>query len=224
MKNFLLIFAMVFLACSSVNAQDYKNKYKNRKEMLKSHKEMQNMKADKDAVSAAKQMTKEGWKVMPGQKTLAKQIELASIYQDEVGEDILDSKYIWGDATSVATMYDAGKLNAIEAAVANIVNQLERHITSVIELKRSNEQISMQDAVSLNKVNSAATSLVEQHLGRLQPVVECYRPLSGGSMEVRVMIFYSTDVSKEIYKQGMRDILEKEGNELSQKLEDILGW
>ena len=50
-----------------------------------------------------------------------------------------------------------------------------------------------------------------------------YRDLPNGNVEVRIIAYYSQTMANKVAKAAMREDLEKEANDLSNRLDDILG-
>lgn len=71
----------------------------------------------KDAKKEAKMLKKEGWGVPAGNLPLERQLSLAYKLQAEVNAD-MQPKYIFGQAISGGSFYDAAKMQAVELAKA----------------------------------------------------------------------------------------------------------
>ena len=109
------LFAMVMAAlmvCSFSYAQTTKETIKERKAIARLSSSELNKKASKVARKEAKKLTREGWKVAPGQLPLEKQLDKAYGMYYEYEESGLP-KYIIGDAMSSGAMYDAAKMQAL---------------------------------------------------------------------------------------------------------------
>lgn len=221
-KCFLvLMFSGTFM---SVSAQISKDAYKQRSEMMGLNKKFQSEKVSKASRRQAKEMKKEGWKVAPGALSLEQQIERSALYQNSFEDDMVTPKFVWGDATSTAENYDAGKMQALEQARMNLVGSIETDITQIVEDNQSNKQMGAGDAASVIKTLKASKSFVTKRLGQTIPVMEVYRELKNGNVQVRVQTFYSMDKAREVAKQVIREELEKEGKELQGTLDELLGW
>ena len=131
MKTRIIIMGMVlsFALPTFCQAQSMKDRFKQRKELLKMNKDMQGEKTSKESRKQAKEMKKEGWKVAPGALSLEQQIERSSLYQNMFEEDLVTPMYVWGDASTTAENYDAGKMQALELARLNLVGSIEANIT-----------------------------------------------------------------------------------------------
>lgn len=220
----ILFVLMLSGTVTTASAQITKDAYKQRSEMMKLNKDLQNIKVSKDARKQAKQFTKEGWKVAPGGLAIDKQIARAELLQNSFEDDMVTPKFVWGDASSTAESYDAGKMQALELARLNLVGTIETEITELVESNRDNKQLNAGEAASVIKTLKASKSFVTKKLGQTIPVMEVYRELENGNVQVRVQTYYSMDKAREITKQAIREELEKQGDDLQNKLDEILGW
>lgn len=227
MKKVLMFVFSALLLGGQVMAQsvsdEAKQKAKEREAVMKANRSLNKEKISKMSKKAAKQMKKEGWKVMPGQLPLEQQMERATMFQNQFEDDMLTPKYVWGDASSPAQNYDAGKMQALELARLNLVGSIEARITSIVDNNIGNDQAESQEAVSLVNTLKKAKSIVQSNLGQTIPVVECYRDLENGNKEVRVMTFYSMDKAREIARAAIRKQMEADGKTMTPELEKLLG-
>lgn len=195
---------MATLTASSY-AQLSKEQKKERKELLKA------------AKKEAKNLTKEGWKAVPGTLPLEKQLSKSYLMME-------NDEYIMADAISVGKNYDAAKMQALELAKQNLAGQIQTEVTALIENTIINKQLEPEDAESVIQSISAGKSLITQSIGRVLPVVELYRTLSNKNKEVLVKIAYNTNMAKLAAKKAVKEELEKKGEDLQQKLDKLLGW
>lgn len=223
LRSIIAALALTLMLPVVCNAQLTEDQIKERKENRKLTKSELNEKATKLARKEAKALAKDGWEVMPGQLPLEKQLDRAYNMEMEVGEDMFP-KYVYGDATSIAENYDAGKLQANELAKQNLAGMIQTEITALIENSVDNKQLSGEQAASVAKTISASKNLIAQSIGRLIPVMECYRTTSNKNKEVRVRLAYSDKMAKEAAKIAMREELEQQSDDLHQKLDEIIGW
>jgi hypothetical protein len=70
----------------------------------------------------------------------------------------------------------------------------------------------------------AAKALISKSLGRTIPIMEVYRDLKNGNKEVLVRVAYSSKTAKAAVKKAVQEDLEKEGSNLQNKLDELLGW
>ena len=214
---FLLVFSC------SMSAQITKEQQNERRAIVKASKSELNTKASKTARKEAKKLKKEGWTTAPGALPLEKQLDKSYQMQYEYDRDMYP-KYIMGEAMSVGGNYDAAKMQALELAKQNLAGQIQTEVTALVENTVANKQLDEGDASSITQSISAAKNLICQRIGRTISIVEAYRELSNKNKEVLVRIAYNSDMAKKIAKEAVKKDLEKKGNELHNKLDELLGW
>ena len=193
MKKILICAIALFCLTTSTTAQTAKEVQKQRKEIYKMSKEELNQKATKDARKAAKEYKKEGWKAAPGALPLEKQ---------------LDRLYLL-----VVAKNDEAQLN--------LAGQLQSEVTALVENSVGNQQMSREEAASITQTIMESKALFSQNLGRVVPVLECYREKDNKNKEVRVVISYNTEMATEMAKRLIRQELEKKGEQLRSKFDQI---
>ena len=207
----------------SAQAQISKEMRKERKEITKTTKSQLNDKATKTARKEAKRLKKEGWETAPGALPIDKQLDKSYLMQYEYDEDMYP-KYIMGEAMSIGGNYDAAKMQALELAKQNLAGQIQTEVTALIENTVANEQMDAGEAASITRSVSASKNLISQSIGRTIPVVEIYRNTSNKNKEVLVRIAYAGNMAKKIAKDAIKKDLEKRGEDLHNKLDELLGW
>lgn len=220
--HLLLALALSMLATSSY-AQLTKEQQKERKEILKSSRSELNEKASKAARKEAKQLGKEGWKAAPGALPLEKQLDKSYMMQMEYDNDMFP-KYLMAEAMSIGQNYDAAKMQALELAKQNLAGQIQTEVTALIENTVANKQLEPEDAASVVQSISAGKSLISQSIGRVITVVEVYRTVSNKNKEVLVRIAYNASMAKAAAKKAVKEDLEQRGDDLHDKLDELLGW
>lgn len=205
------------------SAQLTKEQQKERKELVKATKAELNSKATKTARKEAKRLKKEGWQTTPGALPIEKQLDKSYQMLYEYDESMYP-KYVMGEALSIGGNYDAAKMQALELAKQNLAGQIQTEVTALIENTVANEQLGAEEAESVTRSVLASKNLISQSLGRTIPVIEVYRTLSNKNKEVMVRIAYSGDEAKRIAKEAIRKELEQRGDDLHNKLDELLGW
>lgn len=224
MKTVRLILVLVFaLATSSTFAQLTKEQIKERKEMRDLAKSDLNDKASKTARKEAKKLEKEGWTVSPGALPIEKQLDRSYMMQMEYDEDMFP-KYLMGEAMSIGQNYDAARIQALELAKQNLAGQIQTEVTALIENTVANKQLEPEEAASVVQSISAGKSLISQSIGRVITVVEVYRSTSNRNKEVLVKIAYNAAMAKAAAKKAVKEDLEQKGEDLHEKLDELLGW
>lgn len=210
--------------------EDMPNQKSRQKELAKERKEMRklsrnelNEKASKAARKEAKRLEKEGWRAAPGELPIEKQLDRSYLMQQEF-DDNMFPKYIMGEAMSIGENYDAAKMQALELAKQNLAGQIQTEVTALIENTVANKQLQPEEAASVVQSISAGKNLISQSIGRVLPVVVAYRTVSNKNKEVLVRIAYNAEMAKAAAKQAIREDLEKKGEELHNKLDQLLGW
>ena len=208
---------------NTASAQITKEQQKERKEVYKASKSELNEKATKAARKEAKQLKKDGWQTAPGALPLEKQLDKSYLMQMEYDADMYP-KYLMGEAMSIGENYDAAKMQALELAKQSLAGQIQTEITALVENTVSNKQLAAEDAASVTQSVMAATNLISQSIGRTITVMEVYRTKPNKNKEVLVRIAYNGAMAKAAAKKAVRGDLEKKGEELQKKLDELLGW
>lgn len=224
MRTIRLVLTLVLVMTFTVSfAQLTKEQIKERKEIKKASKAELGEKATKTARKAAKRLAKEGWTTTPGALPLEKQLDKSYLMQMEYDENMFP-KYLMGEAMSIGENYDAARLQAMELAKQSLAGQIQTEVTALIENDLSNKQLSAEEAASVTQVISAGKNLISQSIGRVLTVVEMYRVLGNKNKEVSLRIAYNAEMAKQAAKKAVRQELEKKGNDLHKKLDELLGW
>lgn len=223
MKKLFLLLAVVFMSTTMAFAQTTKEIAKERREIRKLSKSEFNEKATKDARREAKRLKKEGWQAAPGALPMEKQLDKSYLMQQEFDADLFP-KYLMGEAMSIGENYDAAKVQAIELAKQNLAGQIQTEVTALIENTVANKQLQPEEAASVVQSVSAGKNLISQSIGRVLTVVEVYRTLPNRNKEVLVRIAYNAEMAKAAAKKAVREELENKGEELHNKLDQLLGW
>lgn len=223
MKKLVIMLALLVAAGGMTFAQSARETAKERKELMKASKSELNEKATKTARKAAKKLQKEGWTIAAGALPIEKQLDKSYLMQYEYDEEMFP-KYIMGEAVSTGGNYDAAKMQALELAKQNLAGQIQTEVTALIENTVANEQMDAGQAASITRSVSASKNLISQSLGRTITVVEVYRTLPDKNKEVQVRIAYNGDMAKKAALKAVKEDLEKKGDELHNKLDELLGW
>ena len=223
MKKLFLFIALSIVTSGVTFAQSAKELAKERKELMKASKAELNSKATKAARKEAKKLKKEGWTTAPGALPLEKQLDKSYLMQYEYDEEMFP-KYIMGEAMSIGGNYDAAKMQALELAKQNLAGQIQTEVTALIENTVANEQMEAEQAASITRSVMASKNLISQSIGRTITVMEVYRTLSNKNKEVLVRIAYNSNMAKKAAKKAIKEDLEKKGDDLHNKVDELLGW
>ena len=223
MKQLLILIGIICCCVFSLNAQTNKELRKEREEITRMSKNALQEKATKTARKEAKKLEKEGWKTSPGTLPIEKQIDKSYLMQMEYDNDLFP-KYIMAEAISVSGNYDAAKMQALELAKQNLAAQIQTEVTALVENTVANEQNDPETAASITRSIMSSKNLISQSIGRVLTVVELYRTLPNKNKEVLVRIAYSAELAKKTAIDAMKKDLESKGDELHNKLDEVLGW
>ncbi len=223
MKKFVLLLTAFLLMSGIAYSQSTSDLKKEREVIAKMSKSALNDKATKSARKEAKQLKKDGWVSAPGAIPIDKQLDRSYLMQYEYDENMFP-KYIMGEAMSIGGNYDAAKMQALELAKQNLAGQIQTEITALIENTVANEQLSSEQAESVTRSVMASKNLISQSIGRTLTLIEVYRTLSNKNKEVLVRIAYNSDLAMKAAKKAVKQNLEEKGEELHNKLDEILGW
>lgn len=206
----------------SMSAQLTKEQRKEREQINKSSRSLLNEKATKSARKAAKKYKKEGWQVVPGALPIDKQLDKSYLMQMEYDENMYP-KYIMGEAMSIGENYDAAKMQALELAKQNLAGQIQTEVTALIENSVANQQLTRDEAASVTQSIMVSKNLISQSIGRTITVMELYREKQNKNKEVLVRIAYSGEMAKEAVLNSIREQLKDKGEQLQEKLEQMMG-
>lgn len=223
MKKLLFFALFITMSATTLYAQTTKDLLKERKEIMKASKAELNEKASKAARKEEKKLRKQGWLTAPGALPLEKQLDKSYMMQMEYDEDMFP-KYLMGEAMSIGENYDAAKMQALELAKQSLAGQIQTEVTALVENTVSNKQLSAEEAASVTQSIMAGKNLISQSIGRTITVVECYRVVKNKNKEVLLRIAYNSAMAKAAAKKAVRDDLEKRGDDLHKKLDQLLGW
>ena len=224
MKRIVIaLMALMVMGTVEVSAQSAREIVKERKVLAKASKKELEKKATKAARKDAKRLKRQGWQVAPGALPLEKQLDKSYMMQYEYDEDLFP-KYLMGEAMSVGENYDAAKMQTLELAKQNLAGQIQTEVTALIDNTVANEQLQAEEAASITSSVMAAKNLISQSIGRVITVVEAYRTLDNKNKEVLVRIAYNSEMAKAAAKKAVRQDLEKKGDKLHNKLDQLLGW
>jgi hypothetical protein len=223
MKKIVFFISMLLFTAAPSFAQLSKEQINERKEIRKLAKSDLKEKASKSARKEAKKLQKEGWTIAPGALPIDKQLDKSYLMQMEYDENMFP-KYLMGEAMSIGENYDAAKMQALELAKQNLAGQIQTEVTALIENTVANKQLQAEEAASVVQSISAGKNLISQSIGQVITVMEVYRSAQNKNKEVLLRIAYNASMAKQAAKKAVREELEKKGDELHKKLDNLLGW
>lgn len=214
----------LLIAISGAMAQDAKEIRKQRKEVASLAKNEMKEKASKDARKEAKKLEKEGFVVFPGDLPLAKQLDRSYMMEYEYVQNAAGSivpKYLVGRGMATGENYNAAQNSAVEIAKQYVAGLAEIDITSITEITLANSETSI--VTSLAEVVTASKNIVAKKLGEIQPVVLLHKD-EKKTKTVVVRVVYDRNTVLQVYKETIREELEKKGDKLHEQLDEVLGF
>lgn len=194
MKKILVVLLAAIVGISAVNAQPTKKQ----------------LKAVKSEVAA---WTAEGWKVAPGNSTMAEQIIMQKEYAKKVNNEG-EPLYVFGESTAVGQTFKAAQLSVMRGVKMNALEQLDTEITAIIQNDLANKQQNLDKAVSVDKVLNRTKEVISNRLPLGIKVVTVYRELKTKNVEVRAMYAYNYDKVHDMLAAAASEALEKEIDEM----------
>ena len=180
-------------------------------------------KADKDSRKEAKQLAKEGGKVMPGKLSLEKQL-MESKYA-ELDENADGGKmYFIGTNQSVGGDYTAAKQIADSRARLEIARAVNSTIAEKIQETMSTKDFGEGDVESVGEFISANSGIVAAQLQGIMPVLEIYREGPKNTVEVMVLVKVNAAQALKNAKMAYRLELEKKSEKMAGDLDKILPY
>ncbi|MCR5191947.1 MAG: hypothetical protein K6D59_01475 [Bacteroidales bacterium] len=217
--SMLLCGILMFNVANAQSKDELKKIRKEREAISKMTNDELDDKVSKVARKEAEKYEKEGWKVNPGVLPMERQLDRVYNMEYEFDDNLMP-KYIFGEARSVGTAYDAAKMQAMTLAKQELAGKIATEISVLVEAKVENNQLSEEDAQSLVQAAASGQQLITQSIGRVLTVVEVYRE-SGKNKEVLVRVAYRTDMIMKTAKEIMRKELEKIGSDAKDKIDEL---
>ena len=144
--------------------------------------EMKNIKKE------VKRYEKDGWKTMPGALSLSDQLMRSRKVQLEE-DDEGDAKWQIGTATSIGTIYDAARMQAMTLAKAELSGLITTNLTEKYVAASENQQMPLDQAESMAKAAMEAKAVtVDQRIGNPRVIFDAYRKLPNGNVEVTLRV------------------------------------
>lgn len=150
-----------------------------------------------------KKYEKDGWKTMPGALSLSDQLMRSRKVQLEE-DDEGNLKWQIGAATSIGSIYDAARMQAMTLAKAELSGLITTNLTEKFVAASENQQMTLDQAESMAKAAMEAKAVsVDQRIGNPRVIFDAYRKLPNGNVEVtlRVAILVKkiNDIADEIF-------------------------
>lgn len=171
----------------------------------------------------AKQMAKEGWRVMPGKLSLERQLQEAQYAElDQTPEG--EKRFFIGTHTAIGGNYTAAKQIADNRARVELAQSVNTLVAQKIQEQVANKDFGEGDIQVIDEFVSANQSLVAAQLTGVTPVLEIYRNLPKGQCEVRVVVSMEAQKALKAAREALRPGLEQKAERLAEDLEAILPY
>ena len=155
----------------------------------------------------------EGWKVAPGDLSMAEQILMQKEYAQKKNNDG-EPLYLIGTSTAVGQTFKAAQLSVMRGVKMQALEQLDTEITAIIQNDLANKQQSLDQAVSADKVLSRTKEVISNRLPRGIKIISVYRELKTKNVEVRMSFAYNYDKVHEMLQSAASKALEDEIEEM----------
>lgn len=213
-KTFLMLLCatMITAFCAQTSAQQ------SHKELRKELRERVN----RECVKTAKQMTKEGWRVMPGKLPLERQIQEARYAELDTNEDGGGRMNFIGTHQAIGGNYSAAKQICDTRARAEIAQQVGSTIAQQVKDQMFSRNLGDGDLELLDETLSASTTQIAAKLPSVTPIVEMYRELGGGKYEVHMVVSAPCKQTLKVVKQALVNDLKKKTETLAAEVDKML--
>ena len=167
-------------------------------------------KVERDCRKDAKQLEKDGWKVMPGKLPIEKQMQNARFAELDTDEETGEQLYFIGTHKALGGNYSAAKQIADTRARGEIAQQVNSAIAQKIT-----SQVASTDLGDNDELVAGSKTIVSAQLQGVVPVLEIYREGQNGQYEVQVTL-------KADYAKTMKAVKSALKNELKNKSEQLI--
>ena len=144
----------------------------------------------KDLKREAKELSRQGWKPVPGTPPLVEQLRQVSSLPVQTAKDST-LHYMTATASAAAESIDKAKAIAMEYARQELASQIESQVDAITKIKTSNQQSDNGEIQSAAKKMTETKVSALQRIGRVKPLMQLYRILPDDNVEVQVRIAYN---------------------------------
>ncbi len=179
--------------------------------------------ATRDNRKVAKQLRKEGWKVLPGKLPMDRQIEEAQYAElDELADGT--KRFFVGAHQAIGGNYSAAEQIAKSRAMLELAQSVNIAVAQRVEGQLSNQDFGEGDIQLIDEFVSANSSLVAARLHGVTTVLEIYRELDKGQYEVRVVVKMDVEKALRAAREALRPGLREKSERLAAELDAILPY
>lgn len=224
MKKIFLVLCLFAFAATNY-AQSAMELAKEQKKQNEFYTKLLNEKPNKDAQKEAKRLTKEGWVIPAGKRSIANQIHEVQLYSLEVMSDdngIVTKRYIPHTAIVTAGTFNGGVITAKNVAQLEVASSIKTQVASAMQTKIDNAQETTLTAKTMERFNLRAKSIVDESLTDAATPLTIYRRLENGDCEVQVTIVYDKKVLNANMKKKILLEMAAAGDELNGIVDQIL--
>ena len=172
-------------------------------------------KVERDCRKDAKQLEKDGWKVMPGKLPIEKQMQNARFAELDTGEETGEQLYFIGTHKALGGNYSAAKQIADTRARGEIAQQVNSAIAQKTTSQVASTDLGDNDTELVDELVAGSKTIVSAQLQGVVPVLEIYREGQNGQYEVQVTL-------KADYAKTMKAVKSALKNELKNKSEQLI--
>ena len=172
-------------------------------------------KVERDCRKDAKQLEKDGWKVMPGKLPIEKQMQNARFAELDTDEETGEQLYFIGTHKALGGNYSAAKQIADTRARGEIAQQVNSAIAQKITSQVASTDLGDHDTELVDELVAGSKTIVSAQLQGVVPVLEIYREGQNGQYEVQVTL-------KADYAKTMKAVKSALKNELKNKSEQLI--
>ena len=147
----------------------------------------------------------DGWLVKPGALSLQAQQRRSS--QVQLFED---DKWLVGSASSVGSVYDAARLQAMTLAKSEVAGQMETQISELIDAKVANKELGQGTAESVTEIAMKSKAItVDKKVKRPRILMECYKNLPNGNVEVLIRLAIDKNTINDLAEEIVDDAIKQ---------------
>lgn len=167
-------------------------------------------KREKEFKEEAERLEKEGWKPVPGERSIVAQLERCAKLEDEMDEEYLP-KFVNYTAMSPGEIFDVAMMTAEAIARQGLGSKISSEMRGVVENKITNNPKNNGKTESMLKIVAECTAKYHQRIGRIITPMRLYRNLDNGNVEVLIRAFYDSGRGEKEYEKFIETTLKDEG-------------
>jgi hypothetical protein len=225
MKKLFSVLALALMFAVGANAQTTVELAKQQQELNKILLKTLDSKPTKEAKKEAKNLKKQGWGIVAGERSIEQQITESQLLSAELMNDengATTRRFIQHTGVSTAGTYNAAYAAGRSNAQVEIATMIETEMAAAMQGKLDNAQQNAISAITVEKYNQRIKSIVHESLSNSIPIVAIYRVLKNNNYEVQVRIAYDKKEVAARLKRSLQKELETEGDQLNSLVDEAL--